>query len=157
MSDSTALSPLWRRILNLVGRGRLTAIDDSGPVQVVQVQLGGDELKDDTPNVQHYGFASSPPPGTDVVVVFIAGERTNGAIVATNHQDSRLRNLLVGDVALYDLRGQVVKLSDLGILLDAPVVKVAHSLQVGNGASGTFTTPTGQTVTVQDGIVTNID
>jgi hypothetical protein len=27
---------------------------------------------------------------------------------------------------------------------------------VGNGASGTFTTPTGQTVTVQDGIVTNI-
>lgn len=33
---------------------------------------------------------------------------------------------------------------------------ISGSLTVGKGASGTFTTPTGQTVTVQDGIVTNI-
>jgi hypothetical protein len=33
---------------------------------------------------------------------------------------------------------------------------ISGGLTVGGGASGTFTTPTGQTVTVQDGIVTNI-
>ena len=35
-------------------------------------------------------------------------------------------------------------------------VAVSGSVFVGTGASGTFTTPTGQTVTVQDGIITNI-
>jgi hypothetical protein len=54
------------------------------------------------------------------------------------------------------MRGQSVRLTDSGIVLDAPVVKATQTLQAGNGASGTFTTPTGQTVTVQDGIVTNI-
>ena len=35
-------------------------------------------------------------------------------------------------------------------------MNVSENVTVGNGASGTFTTPQGQTVTVQDGIVTNI-
>lgn len=35
-------------------------------------------------------------------------------------------------------------------------MNVSENITVGNGASGTFTTPQGQTVTVQDGIVTNI-
>lgn len=49
-----------------------------------------------------------------------------------------------------------------GIKLVAPLTTVVGELVttenvvVGNGASGSFTTPTGQTVTVQDGIVTNI-
>jgi hypothetical protein len=33
---------------------------------------------------------------------------------------------------------------------------VGESVSVGNGATGSFTTPTGQTVMVQDGIITNI-
>lgn len=33
---------------------------------------------------------------------------------------------------------------------------VSENVTVGNGASGTFTTPAGQVITVQDGIVTNI-
>lgn len=35
-------------------------------------------------------------------------------------------------------------------------LNVTGNVTVGNGASGSFTTPSGQTVTVQDGIVTNI-
>lgn len=35
-------------------------------------------------------------------------------------------------------------------------IDVTDNLTVGNGATGTFSTPTGQTVTVQNGIVTNI-
>jgi hypothetical protein len=34
--------------------------------------------------------------------------------------------------------------------------EISGNLSVGTGATGSFTTPTGQTVTVQDGIVTNI-
>jgi hypothetical protein len=35
-------------------------------------------------------------------------------------------------------------------------VSIDGNLSVGTGASGSFTTPTGQTVTVRDGIITNI-
>ncbi len=42
------------------------------------------------------------------------------------------------------------------VMLNTPVVDVAHTLTVGNGATGSFTTPTGQVVTVTDGIITNI-
>lgn len=35
-------------------------------------------------------------------------------------------------------------------------VDVSENLTVGNGATGTFSTPTGQTVTVQNGIIINI-
>ncbi len=38
----------------------------------------------------------------------------------------------------------------------APQTVTTGNLLAGNGASGSFTTPTGQTVTVQDGIITNI-
>ena len=37
-----------------------------------------------------------------------------------------------------------------------PDVSTTENLRAGNGASGAFTTPAGQTVTVQDGIITNI-
>jgi hypothetical protein len=35
-------------------------------------------------------------------------------------------------------------------------LNVGSSAMIGNGASGSFTTPTGQTVTVQNGIITNL-
>jgi len=49
-----------------------------------------------------------------------------------------------------------IDLSPSGIILTAPLVRVTENLEVGNGATGSFTTPTGQVVTVQDGIITNI-
>ena len=42
------------------------------------------------------------------------------------------------------------------INLDAAVVNVQNTLMVQAGATGVFTTPTGQVVTVQNGIVVNI-
>lgn len=44
-----------------------------------------------------------------------------------------------------------------GINVESPVVSASGNVAVGTGASGTFTTPTGQTVTVLAGIVVNID
>jgi hypothetical protein len=42
------------------------------------------------------------------------------------------------------------------VKLDSPNVIATENLSVGNGASGVFTSATGQVITVQDGIVTNI-
>lgn len=43
------------------------------------------------------------------------------------------------------------------VILATPSVRTTGNLSVGTGASGSFSTPTGQTVTVHDGIVVNID
>jgi hypothetical protein len=50
----------------------------------------------------------------------------------------------------------ILDLSGTGVAITAPIVSVSNNLTVGNGATGSFTTPTGQVVTVQDGIITNI-
>ena len=42
------------------------------------------------------------------------------------------------------------------VTINSPLSSASQNLQVGNGATGSFTTPTGQIVTVQDGIITNI-
>lgn len=50
----------------------------------------------------------------------------------------------------------ITAVGPINIDLESPVVDTSDNLNVGTGATGTFTTGTGQTVTVADGIVTNI-
>lgn len=53
--------------------------------------------------------------------------------------------------------GQVITTTaPAGIQMNAPDVSTSGNLTAGEGASGSFSTPTGQTVTVRDGIITNI-
>jgi len=113
--SSNALRLLWRRILLVIGRGRIALVDDSLPAQTVQVRLGKDEVKDGIPRAGEYGFVSHPPSGTDAIVIFVAGERTNGVVIATNNQTFRLRNLATGEVAIHDDKGRFVLLGAAGI------------------------------------------
>lgn len=160
MSDG--VSRVWNRLMLLIGRGRVNTVDDSGNVQKMQAQLGADEIVDNIARLAEYGFTSNPPPGSDVVIAFIAGERSNGVVIATGNQKFRMKALASGDVAIYDLRGQSVLLGPGGIRMTAPVAESSGdlvsggNLLAGTGASGSFTTPTGLTVDVQDGIVINI-
>lgn len=73
------------------------------------------------------------------------------------NQQRLLANYSASSVQVRSDDGSVyLDLSMSGIILTAPLVVVSQNLQVGNGATGSFTTPTGQTVTVQDGIITSI-
>ena len=109
------IKKLWRRIQLVVGRGRITTTDDSGPVQKVQIQIGELETRDTTPRVAEYGFTSNPLPGCHGVVVFVGGDRSNGVILGTNDQSARLKDLKRGEVAIYDDQGQSVWLKRTGI------------------------------------------
>ncbi|VTU28444.1 phage baseplate assembly protein V [Variovorax sp. PBL-E5] len=114
-AEISAIEKLWRRMLLVVGRGRITTGDDSGMVQRQQVLLSAAEIRDDTIRVAEYGFTSMPLPGCHGVVVFIGGDRSNGVIIATNDQNHRLKNLKPGEVAIYDDQGQSVWLKRTGI------------------------------------------
>ncbi|CCD30345.1 Putative Phage baseplate assembly protein V [Candidatus Glomeribacter gigasporarum BEG34] len=121
MNDQTlpaGLERLFRRVMLMIGRGRLTTGRDDGPVQRHQARLGALEVRDHTPRLAEYGFASMPPVGSDAVVVFIGGDRSNGVIIATGHQASRLNHLKAGEAALYDDLGQRVILTRHGIVIE---------------------------------------
>src|SRR5690348_18380182 len=110
----------WRRIQLAIGKGRITQTDDTGAVQKVQAQLNGFETRDGTPRLAEFGFTSRPPANSDVVLVFIAGDRSNGVAIATGHQASRPTGLQEGETQLYDLWGKSIWLTkDGGIIVEA--------------------------------------
>lgn len=111
---------LWRRIQLMSSWGRITFADDSQPAQVLQISLNDDETRDDTPRIAEFGLTSVPPDGSDVLVVFLGGDRTKGVVVATGHQASRPRGLTAGETMLYDLQGKHVYLTNAnGIVIEA--------------------------------------
>lgn len=51
---------------------------------------------------------------------------------------------------------QSIRISGTGITVTAPTTQVSGNFGVEGGATGSFTTPSGATVTVREGIITNI-
>lgn len=52
--------------------------------------------------------------------------------------------------------GKIEVISPNSMSLEAPVINAVGNFSVSTGATGSFTTPTGQVVTVKDGIIVNI-
>ena len=112
------IEKIMQRITMLVGRGKVLLGSDAGVVQRLQVQLSAQDIKDNTARLGEYGLSSLPPAGSDAVVLFLGGNRSNGVIIATGNQTYRLKNLKPGEVALYDNLGQSVYLTQAGIVVD---------------------------------------
>lgn len=104
MSKAYAIAGLVRRVTLMVARGRVTQSDDSGPIQTLQIPLGPKEAGN-VKRVGEYGLASWPPDGCDGIAVFLSGDRTNGAVVATHDLASRFKLGHKGEVALFDNSG----------------------------------------------------
>jgi hypothetical protein len=85
----------------------------------------------------------TPSPNPNALVLY----GPDGVIIQDKDGSSPEARITVQSGAIQAIANAVEIDSDVG---------VTGSVMVGTGASGTFTTPTGQTVTVQDGIVTNI-
>jgi phage gp45-like len=112
-----AIERLYRCMQLAFGRGRVTFVDDSGPVQKLQVKFGAMEIIDNLPAPHDFGFTSNPPIGSDVFASFMGGNRTNGIAVTIGSQVYRMKNLASGEVAIYDNLGQSVHLTQSGIVI----------------------------------------
>jgi phage baseplate assembly protein V len=126
------MESLFWSLVRSLGRGRLTRVDDTGPAQLVQMQLSQNETRDKTPRLSEYGFQSNPPSGSDAVALFIGGDRTNGVVIACGHQRFRVRNLAAGEVCVSDDKGQSVYLSAAGIVVNGGglPVTITHAPEV---------------------------
>jgi phage gp45-like len=155
-----------RKIRQMVQYHRTTAAaNESGDASRVQVRVWDNQIIDLVPMPSVYGFQSSAPVGTDVVTLSHNGELSNPIIVASNHIPSRMANLPTGGSRMHDNSGQqilmqndnaITAVANASMTITAPEVFTSGNLHAGTGASGSFTTPTGQIVTVRDGIITNI-
>ena len=133
-----AIERMYRRILLVIGRGRIKTGSDDGPVQMHQIRLSRFETFDDIPRLSEYGFNSMPPPESDAVLVFAGGNRRDGVIVATGNQQFRMRSMKPGEVSISDNLGQSIYLTQQGIVIDGAGLPIL----VQNTPSVTLDTPT---------------
>ncbi|POR52750.1 phage baseplate assembly protein V [Paraburkholderia eburnea] len=92
----------YLRTLLTIRRGRISLVDDSGVIQRVQLAPSGLETRDNLPRMSEYGLASNPPGGSDALIANVGGDPSNGAVVGTNHQATRPKNLAAGETQVYN-------------------------------------------------------
>lgn len=156
-----------QRVMNMIARGRLTAIDDSEGMQFAQVSLLRNEAKARVERFQQYGFSANAPAGSEAVVLFVGGGRDHGIIMSIENRKSRIRGQAPGEVAMYSDEGDYIVLkrgnqielgtdrliirAEVEIIIEAPKITVRApeiaiegtiNLQGDLHASGTMTAQT---------------
>jgi len=161
---SRFIAPLQRRVMSMIARGVIKAVKENKGLQRYQMTLLAEETFDELEMVGHYGFISSPPPGSEGVVVFPGGDRSHGIVVGTENRQYRLKILANGEVAIYDKNGQYVHIKSGGVvevkantkvLATCPLFETSGNAKVGGNLevigtsllTGLATAPAGVTST----------
>ena len=105
------MSPLQKLRL-MVGRGLVKLVKDAG-LQLLQVDLLADEIRDGVERIQNYGHRGHPPQGSTVAAVAVEGSRDHLVVVACEHPDHAPK-LNMGESAMYAMFGQILKMDDQG-------------------------------------------
>lgn len=105
-----AIAPLKRRVMLMVGRSIITAIDDSKDIQQLQLKVLADEVKGQVENFQIFGFRGHPPKTSEGIMVCLGGNREHGVIIATEHRETKslLPTLDEGDTVFYNKNGKFI-------------------------------------------------
>lgn len=141
MMDAQSFGRLARRVLTLFIPGRARLTDDSGLVQKAQVWVNDLETISNLQRLAEFGFTSSPPVDSDVMAVFVGGDRANGVIVATGHKASRPTGLKSGETMLYSLDGKQIYLTAGGgikVNANGQAVEVDNASNVTWNCTGKF-------------------
>jgi phage baseplate assembly protein V len=88
----------------MISRAVLSAISDSGGVQLVQVKLLEGEVRDGVERFQNYAFTSVPLTGAEGIMACVSGNRDHGVILAMDDSRYRVRDLQPGEAAMYTHR-----------------------------------------------------
>jgi phage baseplate assembly protein V len=111
------LEPIKRKVMLVIGRCILTAINNGEKTQKLQVKAMEGETITDIERYQEYGLESYPLTDKECLLVSINGNRDQGVIIKVHDRENRPTDLASGDVVLYDHRGSQVRISVTGIQL----------------------------------------
>ncbi len=104
------IAPLRRRVLLTVTRAIVRSVRETGLARELQLELLSGELVDGVEHLQGYGFTARPLTGSEIVAVAIGGLREHLVAVAGEDRRYRPRDLLAGEVGLYNHAGARVTL-----------------------------------------------
>jgi phage baseplate assembly protein V len=129
-----AIAPVVQRVKNMMARGVVTGVSDSGGIQLLQGSILADEVQDGMERFQQYGITSNPPLGSEFIVLFLAG-RSHPVVIAVDNPSGRLKDLEPGDSALYSSAGNYVRMQaeDGKIYIDAPhnvIIRSAETIRL---------------------------
>lgn len=138
------LQRLWNRLRGILTRGAVTRVDDSAPVQRVQVRFLGDRVSSGVERFQDFGLSSVPMPEDatglpEAVLGAVAANADHFVTLGLIDRRHRPTGLKDGETILYNAHDVRLYLKDDGTLLieaptkvtvDAPAVHVLHDLQV---------------------------
>ena len=120
-----ALRPVMDRVRGIATRGRVERVTEGGDDRLgqLQVNLGGDDIRDGVTHAQPYGFGSRPRPGAEVFMAWQAGARLTGWALVTDDRRGR-PSLEEGEAIMYNaVAGTLVHLrADGSIKIKGDVV-----------------------------------
>jgi phage baseplate assembly protein V len=161
------VEPVMQRVLNMFCRGVVQLVNDAGGLQIIQATYLEGEVHE-AERLGHFGFSSSPPPGSEVFAAFIGGNRDHPIIIGVEHQASRIKSLKAGESCVYtsgdnfihlktDPAGNIIVSALSGnVRIEGKHVEIhgTDSLKVDCGGNGYYSTPTA-TVSYTTGIASS--
>jgi phage baseplate assembly protein V len=121
-------------------RARLGRLNMAARVQLATVDGLADEPLPDLELMQQFGFTSTPPDGTQAVVIPLGGRTSASVIIATEHAQHRLVLNDRGEAAIYaqggtwvhvKLDGEVHVKASTRVLIDSALTETTGDLRVG--------------------------
>lgn len=95
------LAPFKTKVFNMIARAVVKLVDDKSLLQQLQLEVLDGEVLDDCPRFQQYGFTSHPFAGTEAIVLFLNGDRSQPVVIALDDMGSRPADFEEGEVGLY--------------------------------------------------------
>jgi phage baseplate assembly protein V len=127
-------------------RAVLTGLDTKPGVQLLQADaLSGEQLQA-SELMQHFGFNSAPPAGTQCIVLPLGGKSAHSIIIGTENGAYRVAALKSGEVAVYNQSGAKIVLKDQKVIeidCDDLRIKAEKSMSVETKA---FTLNAGESI-----------
>lgn len=156
------LDRLAARVRGVITRGRVVTAAINATRTLVQLSGLSGETKTKIPLFLPFGMSAFPTGGEDLILLQVGGSRSHLVALLADSAALRITDLKPGEFGFRNSKGFQVVFRQGHVEITAPQVTVNGNLTVtgnvsaGNGATMTHTTPTGQVVTVQGGITTNL-
>jgi len=95
------IAPLKRRVAQMVLEGIVNTVDDTGAMQLLNVEVGSGEPLEPVQRIQAHGLTSNPEEGSEALVLLVGGNRDRPVAVVVGTGASRPTGLAAGEVAVY--------------------------------------------------------
>lgn len=99
----TIIRALKSRIMSMVGKAIIHAVNDDSGLQLIKMSMLKDEVRSDVERVQSYGFSGNPPLNSEAVYFSIGGDKDNCIILNIDSAKYRIKGLKSGEVAIYSM------------------------------------------------------